>query len=290
MHCIAILARTSVAWLTVALLGACAAIAPGQSSLDAAHVIAASGGLTPTWETAGGFRLLTYARGLEQGSGAVNVYIEGDGRLWRGRRPPADPTSSSPMGLKLAAQDPAPAVIWIGRPCMYLDDARACGARWWTSHRYAPEVVDALLEIVQRRVGVDRTVTLLGHSGGGVLATLMAARALEAGRLSVEALITVGAPLDLEGWTTLFRVTPLSGSLDPMHIASRLADLPQRHLVGARDEVVPVAVVQRFVQALPAPNRARLEVYPRYAHSCCWDEDWRMLCQVPAPGRTTPVN
>lgn len=281
-----------VAWLTVALLGGCAAPS-GQSLRGAADAIAARAGLAPAWESAGGFRLLTYARGLAhdsnarglaRDSGPVSVYIEGDGRAWRGRRPPLDPTPPDPMGLHLAALDPAPAVLWIGRPCMYLHDAMACDMRWWTSHRYADAVVHALLEVVRRRVPAPRALTLLGHSGGGALATLMAAKAQGAPGLHIASLVTVAAPLDLAGWTTLFEVSPLSGSLDPMLSAAGLADLPQRHLAGGRDEVVPVAVVQRFVRALPVPNRARLEVFAQHAHRCCWHEDWPALRAVPPPG------
>ena len=278
-----------MAWLTVALLGGCAGPS-GQSQRAAADAIAAGAGLVPAWEQSAGFRLLTYARGLTQATGSVSVYIEGDGRVWRGRRPPADPTPAQPMGLQLAALDASPAVLWIGRPCMYLDDATACGMRWWTSHRYAGEVVDAMLAVVRRRVPAGRALMLLGHSGGGALATLIAARALDTPDLHVEALLTVAAPLDLAGWTLLFKLTPMHGSLDPMLSAARLADLPQRHLAGGRDEVVPVAVVQRFVHALPVPNLARLEVFAQQAHRCCWDEDWPALRAAPAPARRKTGN
>jgi hypothetical protein len=289
MHCIAGRAAIGVAWLTLALLGGCAAV-DGRSERAAADAIAAEGELVPAWEEVAGFRLLTYARGLDRGTGTVSVYLEGDGRAWRGHRPPRDPTSVDPMGLRLAALDPAPAVLWIGRPCMYQDDAMACGPRWWTSHRYAGEVVDALLDVVRRRVPARRPVSLLGHSGGGALATLMAARALRMPDLRIESLITVAAPLDLAGWTDLLALSPLTGSLDPVLASARLADLPQRHLAGQRDEVVPVAVVERFVSALPVPNRARLEVYPQHAHRCCWHEHWRTLRALSAPARLNTGN
>lgn len=276
-------------WLTIALLGGCAA-PDGRAERAAADAIAARGGLLPAWESAGGFRLLTYARGLQHGTGPVSVYVEGDGRAWRGRRPPRDPTSPDPMGLHLAALDPAPAVLWIGRPCMYQDDAIACGPRWWTSHRYAGEVVDALLAVVRRRVGAQRALNLVGHSGGGALATLMAARALEPPAMRIHSLLTVAAPLDIAGWTDLFSLTPLSGSLDPVLVARRLAALPQRHLVGGRDPVVPAAVVERYVGALPVPNRARLEVYPQHAHRCCWHENWAAIRAVPPPGLDSTGN
>ncbi len=262
-----------VAWLTLAVSG-CVTLPAGMSEQDVADRIAAGAGLTARVEHAGGFALRTYARGLAGATGPVRVYIEGDGRPWRGRRPPRDPTPLDPMGLRLAARDPSSAVLWVGRPCMYLPEParRGCDVRWWTSHRYAREVVEALDQVVSRAVGPGRRVVLLGHSGGGALATLLAAR-----RDDVDALITVASPLDLAYWTENGRMTPLHGSLDPVDVAHLLAGLPQRHLCGGRDSVVAPEVVRRFLRAIPAPNRARMEEYPEHDHSCCWDRDWARL-------------
>jgi len=263
-----------VAWLTVAALGGCTGLPLGQSEREAADRIAANGGLQPRMEVAGSFSLLSYRRGLESGDGPVHVYLEGDGRPWRGRRPPRNPTPTDPMGLRLAARDPAPSVLWIGRPCMYLDNgphAQPCDMRWWTSHRYAREVVEALDAIITRAAG-GRPVALIGHSGGGALATLLAAR-----REDVSSLLTVAAPLNLAWWVERGRMTPLYGSLDPVDVAHLLADVPQRHLCGEHDNVVPAEVVRSFVRAVPRPNHARIESFPENTHHCCWERDWPQL-------------
>jgi pimeloyl-ACP methyl ester carboxylesterase len=230
--------------------------------------------LQPEVVTAGGFRLLSYRRGLgqtaTQGGPPVHVYVEGDGRPWRGRRPPRDPTPTNPLGLRLAARDPAPSVLWLGRPCSYLSTGAGgqCDVRWWTSHRYAPAVVDALNQLIDEAVA-GRQVVLVGHSGGGTLAALLAAR-----RRDVVFLITLASPLDLRFWVERGRMTPLYGSLDPADVADTLASVPQLHLCGGRDAVVGTEVVQRFVRAIPSPNHARVEVYPDYTHICCWEQDW----------------
>ena len=105
-----------------------------------------------------------------------------------------------------------------------------------------------------------------------MLATLLAAR-----RSDVRALLTVASPLALGAWVEHHRMTPLDGSLDPVAVAHRLVELPQRHLAGGRDKVVPPEVVREFLHALPDPNRARLEIYPRETHRCCWEERWPAL-------------
>ncbi len=263
-----------MAWLTVALLAGCAGMPRGQDPREAAAGIAAAAGLRAVREPAGPFELLTYRRGLGAGAAPVSVYVEGDGRAWRGGRPPRDPTPFAPTGLRLAAADPGPAVLWIARPCMYLDDAERarCKRQWWTSHRYASEVVAALDGLIDRVVGRGRGVVLIGHSGGGVLATLLAAR-----RDDVRGLITVCSPLDLEHWVRHHGVTPLYGSLDPLAVAHLLGDVPQRHFAGARDDVVPPDVVGGFLRALPQPNRVRLQIGEQDDHDCCWVDRWAEL-------------
>ena len=259
--------------LTIVAIGGCSSLPYGQYERQAADTIAHSGGMRAVSEPAGEFVLLSYRRGLRTSSGPVHVYLEGDGRAWRARRPPRDPTPVDPMGLRLAAQDPAPAVLWVGRPCMYLpaQAAARCGPEWWTSHRYSAEVVDAINAVISRAVG-KRKVMLIGHSGGGALATLVAAR-----RDDVTALLTVCAPLDLSYWTEQGAMTPLHGSLNPVDVAHLLAALPQRHLAGSADRVVPPEVVRRFVRALPPSTTAQLEVKTGYTHQCCWAKDWPQL-------------
>lgn len=267
--------------LTTFVFSGCTSIPFGHDARQSAEAIAGKNGLLGAFERTGDFELLTYRRGISDTRGPVHIYIEGDGRAWRARRPPRNPTPFAPMGLRLAAQDPAPALLWIARPCMYLNDAATarCDPQWWTSHRYAAVVVDALSALISRTVG-NREVVLIGHSGGGALATLIAAK-----RGDVAGLITISSPLDLAFWTTQGSMTPLHGSRNPIEVAHLLGELPQRHLTSEGDEVVPRAVVQRFVQALPQPNSAQLEVWPGYTHQCCWARDWRQLLSRGSPIR-----
>jgi hypothetical protein len=268
-----------VVWLTIAALTGCASLPLGQNEREAADRIAMQAGFKARWAEAEGFRILTFGRGLGKGApgGPVHVYLEGDGRAWRGRRPPPDPTPMRPMGLRLAALDPAPSILWIGRPCMYLGEpaTTGCGPRWWTSHRYASPVVEAVNSLISRLAG-GRELVLMGHSGGGALAVLVAAR-----RDDVVALVTVSAPLDLGFWAENGRMTPLHGSLNPIDVAHQLDRLPQRHYAGGRDRVVPQEVIRRFVAAIPRPTRARLEIQAGYSHGCCWERDWPDLARVP---------
>ena len=74
-------------------------------------------------------------RALSKTTAPVNilrVYIEGDGFAWVNRTTPSDdPTPRNPLGLKLAAADPSPNVLYLARPCQYvgLQSAGICTTR-----------------------------------------------------------------------------------------------------------------------------------------------------------------
>ncbi len=221
------------------------------------------------------FRLLALQRSDPmRRSGVLDVYIEGDGAAWpTPYHPPRDPTPTEPVALALAAADPAPAVLYLGRPCQYLEAAElaACSAEYWTVLRFAPEVVAAYMAFLDRykeSSGASR-LRLFGYSGGGVLATLLAAR-----RTDVEQLVTVAAPLAVTEWTAWHTMTPLLGSIDPA-MAVQGALPPATHFVGGRDRVVP----PRLVAIFAARSGGTLHEVPDFDHRCCWSRDWRHLLE-----------
>lgn len=217
------------------------------------------------------FRLAAWAGPM--GGELLTVYIEGDGLAWiTSRTPSDDPTPLDPVGLRLAVAQPRGAVAYLARPCQYggINDER-CEQAYWTGDRFAEPVIAAsnqAIDQLKSRAGASR-VLLVGYSGGGAVATLLAQR-----RHDVAGLITVAGNVDPVGWTRLHRVTPLAGSLDPMAQRDRLAKVPQWHFVGGRDSNMPAALAQGFAQGLAA---AHVVIVDGFEHQCCWARDWARL-------------
>ncbi len=229
---------------------------------------------------AGAFDLAVFAR-LPPQADTLHVYIEGDGRAYSSRyRLSDDPTPEDPVALEMALRDPADAVLWVARPCQYLDveARRGCPSRYWAGDRYSSDVVaaiDAAIESVARWIGARR-IGLVGYSGGGTVAALVAAR-----RKDVAWLLTVGANLDHALWTRLHGVPPLRGSLNPVDFAAVLRSVPQQHYLGAHDQIVPPAVIESYLDRLGRPSHAALTIIADYDHHCCWPERWpRLLLQA----------
>jgi pimeloyl-ACP methyl ester carboxylesterase len=222
----------------------------------------------------GDFSIYGYDRRGAAGKDVLVVYIEGDGHAWINPwQPSSDPTPTEPVSLRLAAVDPARPLVYLARPCQYLF-AAGCRTQMWTNERLSPAIVQMfqqMLNEARASTGAER-IGLVGYSGGGALAALLAER-----RRDVAWLITVAANLDLKKWVELQDVEPLSGSLDPASEAAEIAPLRQVHFSGANDPVAPPAVAANFLARLPLGNKAQLIVVAGFDHECCWARDWPRL-------------
>lgn len=196
------------------------------------------------------------------------VFIDGDGRPWiNGREPAANPTTSRPLALDLAAQMQRP-VLYIGRPCYDRPVMESeCTFTWWTDARYSATVVQSLAAAIRRYQHESRfeRLILVGYSGGGVLAELVAHEVTE-----VVAVVTIAANLDVAAWTEYHGYLPLTASLNPAAIANT-ASWPEIHLLGEEDEVVPPHTLQRYFERNPGDIVWR---YREFGHVCCWREEW----------------
>lgn len=281
--------RAHLAWLlaiglpVVGLLGGCASSRQATGP-DLVRTAGWSWQVVP----AGPFDLAAAASTSNgpRGSGdTLTVYLEGDGLAYVHRDQPAlDPTPSDPVALRLALADPGSGpVAWIARPCQYTmpNYGGGCDSAEWTDRRYAPEVLasmGAALDALKQQSGA-RKLVLVGYSGGGAVAVLLAAR-----RHDVAKIVTVVADLDLAYWTRRDGLSPLSGSLDPADAADAVAKIPQVHFAGADDRVTGPDVVRAYLAHLPPGAPARLIAVPGFTHTCCWARDWpSLMAEAGAP-------
>ncbi len=263
-----------LAWVCVipAALGAAGCASPSRVADD----LAGKGGLIQRTVASGRFDIRTAER-ITDASAPLVAYIEGDGYAWISpTRPSSDPTPKDPLALHLASVDPSPNVLWLARPCQYSggDKARGCSVTYWTDARFAAEVVQSLSTVIDQakaRSGASR-VRLVGYSGGGTVAALLAAR-----RNDIDLLVTVAGILDVAAWTKMEGLTPLDRSLDSADQSQQLAGLRQIHFVGVNDRTVPPAVARSFAARFPPGRRPSVVEIPGFDHSCCWAENWRGL-------------
>jgi pimeloyl-ACP methyl ester carboxylesterase len=255
--------------LALLLAGGCSRPLQGDVSR-----LAASAGVREQVVEGRGFRHRLFANqqaDAQAGTGPLLVYLEGDGTPWThgGRREAVDPTPQQPLAFHLFQRTALPA-WYITRPCYSgLRDAD-CRPSLWTSGRYSATVVDSLAAALDQQLQQHgrRQIILVGYSGGGALATLLAARLPDS-----VGVVTLAANLDLGAWTALHGYLPLDQSLDP-------ASQPPLHgkvhvlLAGGRDTQVPLSSVAGYLDRHP---ETVVISYPRFDHRCCWAAEWETI-------------
>lgn len=258
-----------------ALLGACAAVDPNHW----AKALAQPAGLARQEITTTPFVLTAFVR-ITRSDRPLTVYIEGDGLAWRNRHQPSDdPTPRQAIGLALAAVDPAPNVVYLARPCQFTPMTLnpSCAAAYWTNKRYATEVIDSINQAVEHFMSQlpGQGLNLVGYSGGGAVAVLLAAR-----RSDVASIRTVAGNLDHVEVNRLHGVSPMPESENAIDLARQVASIAQIHFSGGNDRVVPPSIAQRFVSA-GGGSCAEARVIPGMSHQGEWSALWPTLLAIP---------
>lgn len=179
----------------------------------------------------------------------LRIYLEGDGMPWIEKKwIAADPTPRNPLMLRLLLHDSGNA-IYVGRPCYWgLSDKPPCTPKDWTLGRFSERIVHNTSSVIRKLIQQHNAdqIALIGHSGGGVLATLAAYRVPK-----VTTLLTIAAPLDTAAWSKQHKYTPLLDSLNPATLPPLRKSIRQYHLVGKKDTNVPPFTQQAYLANSP---------------------------------------
>ena len=243
-----------------------------------AEDIVSHSGFIKEYIKAGQFTLMTYQRFYGH-SERISIYIEGDGRAWETKyKLSGDPTPSDPVALRLAVEDSGDNIAYMARPGQYpLSGIPDCSSRYWSEARFAGEVIDAFnrgIDLLKKKSRASR-VELVGFSGGGAIAVLIAAR-----RNDVISLRTLAGNLDPKAFCRYHHVSLLEGSMDPMDAAKSISQIPQRHFIGLKDSVVPIGIAQSFVRMQGDNAYQRVTIVHGVTHTQGWTERWKELLSL----------
>lgn len=173
----------------------------------------------------------------------VKIYIEGDGRAFNASgKPSLNPTPRGDMIRSTAFGDPCPNVVYLARPCQFINGG-ICSQRHWTTARFAPEVINSEAEAI-RQIAGNSPVILIGYSGGANVAGLIA---VNKPNINVKKVITIAGNLDHLAWTQYHNLPPLNESMSLESYHDQFAKIPQHHYAGSKDKVIPPQLIEAFV-------------------------------------------
>lgn len=247
-----------------------------KSRQQYANLAANKSGFTPHVIKAGAFWLQTYQK-VHNPNLPYTIYIEGDGFAFRTKwEISEDPTPKHPMILGLATRDYRSNVIYIARPCQYeaINMDHYCNNSYWTTKRMSDEVVNSM-NIAITSLTHNQPVDLIGYSGGGGIAVLVASR-----NKQVRSIITIGGLLDHVAFNQYHKVRPMIGSLNPIEVATKISNIPQMHYTGGEDKIIPAFIADKFVQTSNSPCVHQV-ILPKVSHDSGWEKSWNYILSTP---------
>lgn len=218
------------------------------------------------------FKHVVYTNKTQNNTDELHVYLDGDGTPWINNRwVSEDPTPRNPLLFRLMSIDTAPAV-YLGRPCYNgFSDIPPCEPSLWTDKRYSTIIVKSMavaLEQILKPLGKKRVV-LIGYSGGGTLAMLLAEQVQ-----NLQGIVTIVGNLDIKAWSSLHGYTSLIGSKNPAEQPPLSSTLFQLHFAGGKDQNIPISLIQPTVLH---QYSAQLIDIPEFDHTCCWEKIWPLV-------------
>jgi hypothetical protein len=199
----------------------------------------------------------------------IKIFVEGDGLSWISRTTiSSNPTPITPLGLKLMLSDnKSSCKIYLARPCQYIN-SNMCEDKYWATHRFNSKIIQTYDEALTnlKKDFPNSKFDLVGYSGGGAVVTLIATN-----RDDINSITSIAGNIDIDEWTKIQKITPLSGSLNPANYAKRLENIKQHHLIGKNDTVVPKEVFFSYLNKFE--NKSNISYsFHEATHSCCWED------------------
>lgn len=230
------------------------------------------------------------------------IYFEGDGLVINKYGDVAlNPTPTDPMALRLAAVDIRPLTkLVVNRPFHYVigDNSRHCEpykgvaihdikgglpqsrdallrnddvAKYWTTARYSPEVIQSIYEAIKQCQQKFRfeTIELVAYSGGASVAFLLTPYLQNITRI-----VSFAGNLDHKNWTTYHHTQPLFESLDSMNHTEILSQISQIHFVGSSDDNTTIELAKAYKQQIDSDKISIIPV-DGFDHDSNWPSIWR---------------
>ena len=201
----------------------------------------------------------------------LTIFIEGDGFAWVDRHTPSsNPTPNNPMALKVALNLNIKDSAYLSRPCQnsFDNDFKNCSEHYWTYDRFNSDVIDSMDEAVsklKKELHANK-IKLVGYSGGGVIALLLANK-----RVDVIEVVTIASNIDTDAWTQYHDLTPMNVK-NPALLSEKLKNITQIHYVGEDDDIVPASISKSYEKYYFGNKLPSIKIVKDFTHHCCWED------------------
>lgn len=200
------------------------------------------------------FNLKSFQK-IEDKNLPIKFYIEGDGFSYIDKYTiSSNPTPLEPTALKVALNDSYPNIVYLARPCQYIN-SQNCSEFFWGEGKYSFEIINSISEAITILKGNSKSkqIKVVGYSGGGTIALLLGTY-----REDVEEIVTIAGNLNPKLLHELYEIPVMKKSLNPMDFINRLKNIKQTHYIVKNDEVVPKEVSNSYFNAVIDSNLIKI--------------------------------
>ena len=194
---------------------------------------------------------------------SICIYIEGDGYAFNHLgQPTSNPTPRGTFLRKIAFNDPNPNVVYLARPCQFVEDVR-CSQKDWTTGRFSQQILNSTTQAIKKIVS-GQSIILIGYSGGALLSGLVIEQNPQ---MPIQKWITLAGVLNHTKWTEDLNLPALSDSID----LKKIPTIPQLHLIGDDDKTVSHKLIESLV------DKKDLIIIPNATHDAGYDTYYQII-------------
>lgn len=259
--------------LLLMLFGLAACSMNTKELANSASEQGAENGLKKTYYNTSKFKVFTLSKITDKNL-PIHVYLEGDGRAFIEKNiPSTNPTPHNFLMLNLASQDKYPNILYIARPCQFVEDDKSCTEKYWTYERFSNDIIFSINDVLDNFP--NQKLELIGYSGGGGIAIYLTTI-----RNNIDSIRTIAGNIHHQAFNNYHKVPQFINSPNLKTAIFSAQNIPQIHFIGSDDEIVPKTIAQEYQKNQQNTACTKLMVVPNATHTDGWEESWLNLLSI----------
>jgi|TARA_B100000795_G_C22654622_1_gene381648 hypothetical protein len=200
----------------------------------------------------------------------VTVYIEGDGLSWIDNYTiSSNPTPIDPLAFRLAKIDQSDNIIYLSRPCQYIQTDICKNNEIWTVSQYSEGVLSSYRAIIDS-LSQFTEIHLVGYSGGAGVAMYLGS----VNNKKIRSIRTIAGNINHDEFTQLRNFTPPKNSVNFYSIEKKVKNISQIHYFGKKDKTIPKELHLNFYARNKESSCIKIKAV-NATHNDGWSNFWK---------------
>lgn len=211
-----------------------------------------------------------YSLNKIKNSEKVIVYIEGDGVSWVDRFTiSSNPTPIDPFAFRMAKIDTNDNVIYLARPCQYIQNSNCDNNEIWTISQYSEGILSSYRAIIDS-LSAFKEIHIVGYSGGAGVALYLGS----SNNKKIKSIRTIAGNINNNELIELGNYTPPKDSVNFNTIEKNIKNISQIHYFGRNDKVIPKDLHLNFIKRNKGNSCIKIKEV-QATHNDGWSNFWK---------------